>query len=99
MIFQKAPTSAPSSESEETIQVLNKRITEMLENIEKLGSEGEVEQAQAMMKLCDQLKEEREQLQAQKGGVSNITGISKGCCCYNDCIHSEITVNVMKRYY
>ena len=42
----------------------------MLENIEKLGSEGEVEQAQAMMKLCDQLKEERELLQTQKGGVS-----------------------------
>lgn len=41
----------------------------MLENIEQLGSEGEVEQAQAMMKLSDQLKEEREQLQAQKGGV------------------------------
>ena len=41
----------------------------MLENIEKLGSEGEVEQAQSMMKLCDQLKEEREQLQTQKGGV------------------------------
>ena len=44
----------------------------MLENIEKLGSEGEVEQAQAMMKLCDQLKEEREQLQSQKGGVSTV---------------------------
>ena len=41
----------------------------MLEQIEKLGSEGEVEQAQSLMKLCDQLKEEREQLQNSKGGV------------------------------
>ncbi|CAK8689314.1 unnamed protein product [Clavelina lepadiformis] len=62
----------PSAENEEKITVLNKRIAEMLENIEKLGSEGEVEQAQSMMKLCDQLKEEREQLQTQKGGVSHL---------------------------
>lgn len=66
--MQKQPVQ--SSENEEKIQVLNSRITEMLENIEKLGSEGEVEQAQSLMKLSDQLKEERELLQSQKGGVS-----------------------------
>ena len=42
----------------------------MLEDIEELGSRGEVDQAQSMMKVCDQLKEDREQLQGQRGGVS-----------------------------
>ena len=58
-----------NAEADEKVTVLNTRITEMLEQIEKLGSEGEVEQAQSLMKLCDQLKEEREQLQNSKGGV------------------------------
>ena len=31
--------------------------------IEELGCEGKVEEAQGVMKLCDQLKEEREQLE------------------------------------
>nr|CAB3263570.1 luc7-like protein 3 [Phallusia mammillata] len=65
---QKQQVPSNNSELDEKLTVLNTRITEMLENIEKLGSEGEVEQAQAMMKLCEQLKDEREQLQAQKGG-------------------------------
>jgi len=49
--------------------MLNTKITDLLEKIEKLGSEGEVEEAQSLMKLCDQLKDEREQLQQQIGGV------------------------------
>ena len=68
--LQNLQTSG-NAEADEKVAVLNTRITEMLENIEKLGGEGEVEQAQSLMKLCDQLKEEREQLQNQKGGVKN----------------------------
>uniref|UniRef100_H2YSU0 Uncharacterized protein n=1 Tax=Ciona savignyi TaxID=51511 RepID=H2YSU0_CIOSA len=65
-VQQAPPTGA---EHDEKIAMLNDKITGMLENIERLGGEGEVEQAQSMMKLCDQLKEEREALQNQKGGV------------------------------
>lgn len=40
----------------------NKIIYVVLCQIEELGSEGRVEEAQGMMKLVEQLKEEREQL-------------------------------------
>lgn len=46
--------------------------------IEELGSEGKVEEAQGMMKLVEQLKEERELLRST-------TSVSKACmscsCC------------------
>lgn len=34
-----------------------------MEQAEKLGNEGKVEEAQGVMKLCDQLKKERQQLE------------------------------------
>jgi len=61
--------SAGNTENDEKITELNNRITKMLEDIEELGSRGEVDQAQSMMKVCDQLKEDREQLQGQRGGI------------------------------
>jgi len=36
-----------------------------VDEAEAMGIEGNVEQAQGLMKLCDQLKEEREQLRKQ----------------------------------
>nr|XP_009861643.1 luc7-like protein 3 isoform X2 [Ciona intestinalis] len=72
---QQGPSSG--AENDEKISVLNERITGMLENIEKLGGEGEVEQAQSLMKLCDQLKEERETLQNQRGGIMDTFAVQE----------------------
>ncbi|XP_078485511.1 luc7-like protein 3 isoform X2 [Ciona intestinalis] len=75
---QKAQQAPPNgAENDEKISVLNERITGMLENIEKLGGEGEVEQAQSLMKLCDQLKEERETLQNQRGGIMDTFSVQE----------------------
>ncbi|XP_013788440.1 luc7-like protein 3 isoform X2 [Limulus polyphemus] len=49
-----------SKNSEEKIQVLTDRVNELLIQVEELGCEGKVEEAQGIMKLVDQLKEERE---------------------------------------
>ncbi|XP_076366383.1 luc7-like protein 3 isoform X1 [Tachypleus tridentatus] len=49
-----------SKNSEEKVQVLSDRINELLIQVEELGCEGKVEEAQGIMKLVDQLKEERE---------------------------------------
>ncbi|XP_013783290.1 luc7-like protein 3 [Limulus polyphemus] len=51
-----------SKNSEEKIVVLTDRINELLIQVEELGCEGKVEEAQGIMKLVDQLKEERETL-------------------------------------
>jgi len=58
-----------NSENEEKISELSVRITKMLEDIEELGNQGEVDQAQDMMKVCDKLKEEREALVVKKPGM------------------------------
>lgn len=43
--------------------MLTGRINELLAKVEELGCQGNVDEAQGVMKLCDQLKEERDQLQ------------------------------------
>lgn len=55
----------------ERIQVLNDKISVLLKKIEELGSKGEVEEAQGLMKLCDELKVERQQLSAQASRSNN----------------------------
>lgn len=44
---------------------MSERINGLVEEAEQAGTEGSVEQAQGLMKLCDQLKEEREALRKQ----------------------------------
>ncbi|XP_066292378.1 luc7-like protein 3 isoform X2 [Branchiostoma lanceolatum] len=64
--------------NEEKIQILTDRINGLLEQVEQLGCEGKVEEAQGVMKLCDQLKEEREQLrQANKSSIDSMTAQEK----------------------
>ncbi|KAL4240660.1 Luc7-like protein 3 [Mactra antiquata] len=53
----------PANQKEEKIQLLTSRINELVQQAEELGCEGKVEEAQGIMKLCDQLNEERSQLQ------------------------------------
>jgi hypothetical protein len=48
-----------SEENQEKIKVITERIETLLEQIEQLGCEGKVEEAQGIMKLVDKLKEEK----------------------------------------
>lgn len=59
----------PSKNNDEKVDVLSERINELLVQVENLGCEGKVEEAQGIMKLCEQLKEEREAL--RKASESN----------------------------
>ncbi|KAH8037151.1 hypothetical protein HPB51_008833 [Rhipicephalus microplus] len=52
----------PAAPTDERVIVLNERIQGLLQQVEQLGCEGKVEEAQGIMKLCDQLKEERKSL-------------------------------------
>uniref|UniRef100_A0A8C4QAA4 Luc7-like protein 3 n=1 Tax=Eptatretus burgeri TaxID=7764 RepID=A0A8C4QAA4_EPTBU len=55
-------SSASLSKNDEKIRLLSNRIEELLDQIEEMGCEGRVEDAQSMMKLVENLKTEREQL-------------------------------------
>ncbi|XP_074648335.1 luc7-like protein 3 [Tubulanus polymorphus] len=52
-----------SSAKEEKVKILTERINELIQEAENLGCEGKVEEAQGVMKLCDQLTEERSQME------------------------------------
>lgn len=56
-------SSAVAKDTEERSEQLTEKINDLLAQVEQLGCEGKVEEAQGIMKLCDQLKEEREALQ------------------------------------
>ncbi|KAK7086658.1 Luc7-like protein 3 [Halocaridina rubra] len=47
---------------DEQLELLSERITGLVSEAERLGSEGNVEEAQGLLKLCDQLREERDAL-------------------------------------
>merc|ERR1712200_245263 len=49
----------PSQQNAEKIKLLTERINELVVQAEELGCEGKVEEAQGVMKLADQLTEER----------------------------------------
>lgn len=54
--------AGPGSKNAEKIALLTERINQLLQETEAAGCDGDVEKAQGLMKLCDQLKDEREQL-------------------------------------
>lgn len=56
---------AQSQKNQEQIKILNERINDLEAEAEQAGTDGNVEQAQGLMKLCDQLKEERDSLRKQ----------------------------------
>lgn len=60
----EAPSVSPAQtqKNQEQISMLNERINGLELEAEKAGTDGNVEQAQGLMKLCDQLKEERDNL-------------------------------------
>ena len=55
--------SGPQVAREEKISMLTEKINDLVQKAEELGCEGKVEDAQGMMKLCEQLTEERSQLE------------------------------------
>lgn len=54
-----------AQKNQEQIDILNERINNLELEAEQAGTDGNVEQAQGLMKLCDQLKEERDALKKQ----------------------------------
>ncbi|XP_066257586.1 luc7-like protein 3 isoform X2 [Euwallacea similis] len=62
-----------AEKNQEKIDILNERINDLEREAEEAGTDGNVEQAQGLMKLCDQLKEEREALRKSEIGQLNLT--------------------------
>uniref|UniRef100_A0A3Q0QNW8 LUC7-like 3 pre-mRNA splicing factor n=1 Tax=Amphilophus citrinellus TaxID=61819 RepID=A0A3Q0QNW8_AMPCI len=74
---QNAGGPGPSGKNEEKIQVLTEKIEDLVVQIEELGSEGRVEEAQGMMKLVEQLKEERELLSSTPSTIESFAAQEK----------------------
>ncbi|KAL4648168.1 luc7-like protein 3 [Arapaima gigas] len=74
---QNSGAPGPSGKNEEKIQVLTEKIEELVVQIEELGSEGKVEEAQGMMKLVEQLKDERELLSSTTSTIENFAAQEK----------------------
>ncbi|KAI5754458.1 hypothetical protein M8J77_008744 [Diaphorina citri] len=58
-------SQSQQNENAEQITLLSEKINNLVSEAERVGMEGSVEKAQGLMKLCDQLKEEREMLRKQ----------------------------------
>ncbi|XP_029815838.1 luc7-like protein 3 isoform X3 [Manacus vitellinus] len=74
---QSSGGAGPTGKNEEKIQVLTDKIDVLLQQIEELGSEGKVEEAQGMMKLVEQLKEERELLRSTTSTIESFAAQEK----------------------
>uniref|UniRef100_H3D516 LUC7-like 3 pre-mRNA splicing factor n=1 Tax=Tetraodon nigroviridis TaxID=99883 RepID=H3D516_TETNG len=74
---QSAGTPGPSGKNEEKAKVLTEKIEDLVVQIEELGSEGRVEEAQGMMKLVEQLKEERELLSSTPSTIESFAAQEK----------------------
>ena len=55
-------TPGPHKDTEDKINLISDRINQLVEEAETSGCEGHVEKAQGLMKLSDQLREERDYL-------------------------------------
>lgn len=62
LLTQEALDAPGNEEVKEKIELLSDKITQLVDEAEAAGTEGNVEQAQGLMKLCDQLREERDEL-------------------------------------
>jgi len=48
---------------------LSEKINGLVQEAEQMGTRGHVEEAQGLMKLCDQLKDERDALRKQNESI------------------------------
>ena len=60
-------TPQQQEEIEEKIKILTDKINVLVDQAEQAGIQGDVEEAQGLLKLCDQLKTERDDLKQQIG--------------------------------
>ena len=60
-------TPQQQEEIEEKIKILTDKINTLVDQAEQAGIQGDVEEAQGLLKLCDQLKQERDELKQQIG--------------------------------
>ncbi|GBP88776.1 Luc7-like protein 3 [Eumeta japonica] len=59
-------TQAQTEKNQEQVKLLSEKISSLVREAEEAGTRGDVEQAQGLMKLCDRLKEDKEQLLKQQ---------------------------------
>ncbi|XP_049868705.1 luc7-like protein 3 [Pectinophora gossypiella] len=59
-------TQAQTEKNQEQVKLLSEKVTALMQEAEEAGTRGDVEQAQGLMKLCDRLKDEKEQLIKQQ---------------------------------
>lgn len=55
----------PVSKQQDQINTMNEKINKLMREAEEAGIRGDVEQAQGLMQMCDQLKEEKDELVKQ----------------------------------
>ncbi|VDP89766.1 unnamed protein product [Echinostoma caproni] len=68
------PDPLAASEKKEKIATLTKRINDLVKQAEDLGMEGKVDQAQGVLKICEQLKSERSQLEGDaRPGMTQVS--------------------------
>jgi len=61
-------------ENEEKVTILTEKINGLVDQAEQAGNQGDVEEAQGLLKLCDQLKLERDDLKAAMTGYKMAPG-------------------------
>lgn len=64
-------TPSAQAENAEKIEVLTDKINVLVDQAEKAGCEGDVDEAQSLLKVCDELKVERDELQKKIGAANN----------------------------
>lgn len=69
LTMNKAREMEMSENDNDKTKMLTDHINQLLEEIESLGSEGKVEEAQGVAKLVEQLKDEREQSKVTSGAA------------------------------
>jgi len=57
---------------DEKVKAMTEKINELMENAERLGCQGLIDESQSVLRLCDQIKEERRQYANQVSGISPI---------------------------
>jgi len=62
-------SNSQSHKNQEQIKLLSEKINGLVQEAEQMGTRGHVEEAQGLMKLCDQLKEERDTLRKQNESI------------------------------
>lgn len=62
-------SNSQSQKNQEQIKLLSEKINGLVQEAEQMGIRGHVEEAQGLMKLCDQLKEERDTLRKQNESI------------------------------